>query len=385
MENIFNKTNLKIAIVCHPTVGGSGIVATELGLKLSVLGNEIHFISYEKPFRLNRKIPDVYFHKVPINEYSLFKYPDYTLPLAATISDVHHKFKLDIVHAHYAVPHATAALLAKDICRHCLNNFPKIITTLHGTDISLLSRDKALSPIIRFSIEKSDQVTAVSEWLKRETYKILKVKKTIEVIYNFYESPKKIPNKLKARLHLGLKPNDFVLVHLSNLRPVKKIEDLLKILNGLKTDKQIKLVIASGGDFSPYESLVNKYNLKNKLQIFNQVINIEEIIAASDLGVFTSESESFGLSILECISLGVPVVTTKVGGISEVVNNNVTGKFFKVGDIKTAVKNILELKANHQHRTELSKNAIEITKQKFNPANILKKYETLYLNSLSNQ
>lgn len=369
---------LKIGIICHPTIGGSGIVATELGLKLAKKGHEIHFISYEKPFRLTKLNSNLFFHQVPINEYSLFRYPDYTLPLATTISDVNHKFKLDVIHAHYAVPHATAALLAREICQHCIKHFPKIITTLHGTDISLLSKDKALAPIIKYSIEKSDYITTVSEWLKKETYKILKVKKDIEVIHNFFEASDTKYKKSTLKTHLGFSPKDFILIHLSNLRPVKRIPDLLKIIYNLKNHPEIKLIIASGGDFSPFLPLVKKYDIENQIKIFPNAKNIQKLISASDAGIFTSESESFGLSILECMSLSLPVVTSNAGGIKEIIEHQKDGLLFGVGQTDTAARLILHLVKNEKERNKLGYAAKNTARKKFNPNTITNLYLKLY-------
>ncbi len=368
---------MKIAIVCHPTIGGSGIIATELGLKLAQKGHEIHFISYEKPFRLRADNKNVFFHKVPVNEYSLFKYPDYTLPLAVTISDIHHKYNLDIVHAHYAIPHATAALLAKDICANCLHSSPKVVTTLHGTDISLLGDDPSLKPIIRYSIEKSDAVTAVSEWLALTTKEKLCPKKKIEVIYNFYDPTPSKKDKQKLRWDLKLPANDFLLIHLSNLRPVKRIPDLLSIMKLLKEEKKIKLIIASGADFSDYWKLAKKMRVEHKLKVLRDVKDIANVIQACNLGVFTSESESFGLSILECMSYGLPVVSTNVAGIPEQITDKWNGLLFKLGDYKQASKHILKLRDDKDLYKQMSERAL-VSSKAYNSGEIVEKYSKLY-------
>ena len=368
---------LRIGIVCYPSIGGSGIIATELGKKLATNGHEIHFISYEPPFRLNRDQKNILFHKVPINEYSLFKFPDYTLPLSVTISDVHHKFGLDIVHVHYAVPHATAALLAKDICKNCLHTAPKVITTLHGTDISLLANDPSLKPIIRYSIEKSDAVTAVSSWLAKETTKTLKTRKEIEVIHNFYDPIPVKKDKQKLRWDLGLPANDFLLIHLSNLRSVKRIPDLLKIVSLLRKDRKIKLVIASGGDFKQYNSLANKLEVSKQIKIFPKVKDVESLISACNLGLFTSKTESFGLSILECMSYGLPVISTNVGGIPEVIENGKSGWLFEVGEVKKIAEMVIRIKVDSAKYSQASKNAI-LRSREFTSEKIVPRYEELY-------
>jgi N-acetyl-alpha-D-glucosaminyl L-malate synthase BshA len=276
---------LKIGIVCYPSVGGSGIVATNLGLELSKLGHEVHFISYEPPFRLSSKHPRIYFHKVHINEYSLFKYPDYTLPLAVEIEKVQKQFNLDILHVHYAVPHAAAALLARRIMR--TNNIPllKIVTTLHGTDITLLAKDPALFEVIKYSVERSHGVTTVSQSLKEETIKVLKTDKPIEVIYNFYSPPTPGKSRANIRKALKIKETDVLGIHLSNLRPVKRIPDLLKIVAGIKNESRFKLLILSGADFSPYKSLVKKLGIQNKIIVKEKVKDIENYLNAADVAL----------------------------------------------------------------------------------------------------
>src|ERR1700761_9227068 len=213
---------LSIGITCYPTVGGSGIVASQLGSELARLGHRIHFISYDPPFRLDPGQPNIFFHKVEINEYQLFKYPDYTLPLAVKMVAVAQKHKLDLLHVHYAVPHATAALLATSILKAQCRRAPHVVTTLHGTDITLLARDPNLGPIIKYSIESSCGVTAVSESLRKETVQVLRTKKPIEVVHNFYRPAEHSMSRLEVRHSLKLKDSDFVLIHMSNLRPVKR-------------------------------------------------------------------------------------------------------------------------------------------------------------------
>ncbi len=302
--------SLSIGITCYPSVGGSGIVASQLGSELAALGHQIHFISYEPPFRLEKKHPNIHFHKVELNEYRLFKYPDYTLPLAVKMVEVANKYKLDIMHVHYAVPHATAALLARQIAREEGLHAARVITTLHGTDITLLARDPNLAPIIKYSTESSCGVTAVSYSLAEETIQVLNTKKPIEVIHNSYRprAPRKTRNAVRKAL--GLKPDDFVLIHLSNLRPVKRAQDILKVISAVKDDPRIKLLILAGEPF------------------------IENYIAASDAGIYASERESFGMGVLETMSFGKPVVATRVGGVTEIVVEGETGYLKNLGDVR---------------------------------------------------
>ena len=249
---------LSIGITCYPSVGGSGIVASQLGSELARLGHKVHFISYEPPFRLDRKQPNVFFHQVELNEYKLFKYPDYTLPLAVKMVEVADKHKLDILHVHYAVPHATAALLATQIARDQMQHAPHVITTLHGTDITLLARDPNLGPIIKYSIESSCGVTAVSRSLKTETIQVLKSRKPIEVIYNFYRPKPPRKGRQEVRRALRVRKDDFLLIHMSNLRPVKRAQDVLRVLAELKDQPNIKLLILAGESFEPFFPQVRK-------------------------------------------------------------------------------------------------------------------------------
>jgi glycosyltransferase involved in cell wall biosynthesis len=423
---------LKIGIVCYPSVGGSGIVATNLGNELALLGHQVHFISYEPPFRLNLNpvrsqsrraagaddklayrtsngvnAPNIHFHKVNINTYNLFKYPDYTLPLAVTIEQVQRKYNLDVVHVHYAVPHATAALLATRIMRQNNTSIPKIVTTLHGTDITLLAHDKSLFDIIKYSIERSHCVTAVSQSLKNDTIKILKPKHPIDVIYNFYTPLPANKPAAAIRKSLGIKKDDFLAIHLSNLRPVKRIPDLLKIaalmsrgagslpavatlqalqagatmsakptLGGQK-HRQFKLLILAGEPFAPYLPLVKKLKLKN-LIVKENVKDIENYLNAADAGVYTSEDESFGMGILETMSYGKPVLATNTGGVPEVMRDEKDGYLLKVGDIKGFVKKLGLLMQNPELAKQLGQNAQTRAKEKFSADVIVKEYLKLY-------
>jgi len=329
---------LSIGITCYPSVGGSGIVASQLGSELARLGHKIHFISYEPPFRLDRKHPNVYFHQVELNEYRLFKYPDYTLPLAVKMVEVGHKFKLDLLHVHYAVPHATAALLATQIARQEGLRTPNIITTLHGTDITLLGRDTNLRPIIKYSIESSDGVTAVSQSLRDETVQVLETSKDIEVIHNFYRprAPRKSRGEMRRRL--GLRKDDFVLIHLSNLRPVKRAQDVLRVIAELKDQKHVKLLVLAGEPFEPFRPVVKKLGIENRVVVRHNVVDIENYISASDAGLYASERESFGMGVLETMSFGKPVVATRVGGVTEIVIDGETGFLKRLGDVRGMAK-----------------------------------------------
>jgi N-acetyl-alpha-D-glucosaminyl L-malate synthase BshA len=334
---------LAIGITCYPTVGGSGIVASQLGSELARLGHKIHFISYEPPFRLDLRQPNVYFHKVEINQYQLFKYPDYTLPLAVKMVAVAQKHKLDLLHMHYAVPHATAALLAASILRKQSRRAPHVVTTLHGTDITLLGRDPNLGPIIKYSIESSCGVTAVSESLRKETVQVLRTRKPIEVVHNFYRPSEPGRTRGKVRRSLRIKESDFLLLHMSNLRPVKRFPDALKVLAHLKNLERVKLLILAGGPFDEFKPLAEKLNVLDKLIVRNNVVDIENYVNAADAGLYTSEKESFGMGVLETMSFGKPVVATGVGGVPEIVIDGKTGFLAKLGDIRGMAREVRKL------------------------------------------
>ncbi len=381
-QNLKPKThNLKVGIVCYPSVGGSGIVATNLGLELAKLGHQVHFISYDAPFLL-QKHKNIFFHKVNVNPYTLFKYPDYTLPLAVKIAEVQKKFLLDIVHVHYAVPHATSALLARRIMQSNNTPLPKIITTLHGTDITLLGRDKSLIDVIKYSIERSHGVTAVSQNLKNDTIKFLKPKKAIEVIYNFYTPPPITKSISTIRKSLNIQTDDFVAIHLSNLRPVKRIPDLLKIASKISNPK-FKLLILSGGDFSPYLPLVKKLNLEKKLIVRENIKDIGNYLNASNVGIYTSETESFGMGILESMAYGLPVLATRAGGVTEVVEDGKTGFLLKIGTLSGFVKKINLLINNYSLREKMGAEAKKSACEKFCSHKIVPQYVEYYKSILS--
>ncbi|MCC5835056.1 MAG: N-acetyl-alpha-D-glucosaminyl L-malate synthase BshA [Opitutales bacterium] len=320
---IDSQTPLRIGIVCYPSIGGSGILATRLGEILAKAGHEVHFISYEKPFHLDLDIPGLYFHPVVINEYSLFKYPDYTLPLSVRIAEVCETHSLDILHVHYAVPHATAALLA----RLMMNGAKRalIVTTLHGTDTNLIGQDPHYRPIIKYSIDHSDGVTTVSQSLKQQTLDTFTVKPPIEVIPNFHD-PKPARRKSEAvRSELGLREDETLTLHMSNLRRVKRVGDILQALLLLKHKDKLRLLFLAGGNTEELTSQVRAFGLEDRVLIRTDVEDVADYIEACDFGVYASEQESFGLSILETLSHGKTVVATRTGGIPEVIRDSQTG------------------------------------------------------------
>ena len=377
-QQINSKKHLAIGIVCYPSVGGSGIVATQLGTELARLGHKVHFISYDEPFKLDASVPNISFDKVTFNGYELFKYPDYTLPLAVKMVDVAKKYKLDILHVHYAVPHATAALLAKSIANEEKLPFPHVVTTLHGTDITLLGRDKTVMPVIKYSIESSCGVTAVSESLKKDTIKVLKTKKDIRVIHNFYNPKTPTQSRESIRASIGVRDDEFLAIHLSNLRPVKRIPDLIEIIKKVKKYPRIKLLILSGGDFSVFQPLVKKYGLEERIIVLPRVLDIENYISASDIGIYTSEEESFGMGILETLSYGKPVLATRAGGIPEFMSNGKTGFLFKIGDTDSMAQKLIEISKNPELVTSLGENAKKIAQTQFTAEAKVQEYVEYY-------
>ncbi len=376
--------HLNIGITCYPSTGGSGILATELGHALAEKGHQVHFISHGVPFRLDISRPNIYFHEVTVNSYDLFKYPDYTLPLAVKMAEVSARYALDILHVHYAVPHAAAAYLAKQMLGRDPNARPRVITTLHGTDITLLGQDANYMPIIKYSIEHSCGVTAVSHSLKEETSYLLNVQKPIAVIHNFF--PVRVPSKSKesVREELGIPPDAKVLIHISNLRAVKRVPDILKIVAASKNKEKIKLLILAGASFTPFEKQVEELGIKDQVVVREQVLDIENYLQLADIGIYTSDKESFGLGILESMSFGHPILATKIGGIPEVVEDTKTGFLFPVGDIRGFANGLDHLLANDELMTSMGEKGKERAYKFFSKDQIISEYEDFYRQTLEN-
>ena len=313
---------LRIGITCYPSVGGSGILASELGEELARRGHEVHFISYQRPFRLPAAAPRIFFHPVVINDYELFKYPDYTLPLSVKMAEVARDHELDLLHVHYAVPHATAAILARSMLPE--GRRLKVVTTLHGTDTTLLGRDPGYGPAIRHALAQSDAITTVSEFLRVETVRLLGVSERIDVVHNFFEPQPPSRSVAEVRSELGL-GDEAVVFHASNMRPVKRVDLLLDSIARLRADRPAKLLLLAGADFSPYMPHVQRRGLRDRVLVREKVVGIEDYLQVADAAMFTSESESFCLSALEAMSFGVPCVARRVGGIPEVIEDGVSG------------------------------------------------------------
>jgi N-acetyl-alpha-D-glucosaminyl L-malate synthase BshA len=367
--------SLRIGITCYPSVGGSGILASGLGEELARRGHAVHFISYERPFRLSAASPGIHFHPVVINDYELFRYPDYTLPLSVRMAEVARAHALDVLHVHYAVPHATAAILARAMAGP--ERAPRVVTTLHGTDTTLLGRDPGYGPAIRHALLQSDAVTTVSAWLRDETRRLLAVDCPIEVIPNFF-SPRPVTRtraEVRAELGVGEEP---LLVHLSNLRPVKRFDLLLEALARVPAGRPWKLLVLAGGDFSPYAPLVRRLGLESRVVVRANVFDVEDYLQAADLGLFTSESESFCLGVLEAMWFGCPSVSTAVGGIPEVVEDGRSGQLVAEAGAEPLAAAVTALLDDPERRHRLGVEARRRAESVFSAASLVPRYEALY-------
>lgn len=367
---------LKIGITCYPSVGGSGILASELGMELAERGHEVHFISYEEPFRLTKNAPRVFFHPVQVNAYGLFKYPDYTLPLSVKMAEVSRDHELHVLHVHYAVPHATAAILAQTMLPEAQR--PRVVTTLHGTDTTLLGRDPGYGPAISHALARSDAVTTVSEFLRRETQDLLGVTRPIDVIHNFFEPHPAKRTRDEVRRELGLADGEAMVLHLSNLRPVKRIDVLLDAAARIRPRESFKLVVLAGAEFAPFLPEVKRLGLSDRVVVRERVVDIEDYLQAADLGLFSSDMESFCLSILEAMCFESPSVTTAVGGIPEVTLDSQTGLLVPAGDAAALARGVEALIADPERRRALGLAAKQRAREKFSADAIVPQYEALY-------
>lgn len=372
---------LKIGITCYPTVGGSGVVATELGKMLAEKGHEIHFISSSIPFRLNRIYHNIFYHQVEVNQYSVFQYPPYDIALASKMAEVANRENLDILHVHYAIPHAVCAILAKQMAKADI----KIVTTLHGTDITVLGYDPSLTEAIKFGIEKSDVVTAVSKSLIEQTYELIQPDKQIETVYNFIDD--RIYQKRDAK-HLkeefGIKEDEKVVIHVSNFRPVKRVQDVVKTFARISEAMPAKLLLVGDGpEMTPVCRLVKKLGLKDRVHLLGKQENLDELYSISDLKLLLSEKESFGLVALEAMACGVPCIGTNVGGMPEVIHHGKTGYICELGDIDDISTKAISLLSNQQIHQEFAKNGVSVVNTKFRAEHIVSQYEQLYVKLLN--
>jgi N-acetyl-alpha-D-glucosaminyl L-malate synthase BshA len=369
---------MKIGITCYPSFGGSGILASALGEALARRGYEVHFISYERPVRVPADTERIFFHPVVINDYGLFKYPDYTLPLSVKMAEVTRSFGLDVLHVHYAVPHATAAILARSMLENLGTKLPKIVTTLHGTDTTLLGRDPGYGPAIRHALMHSDTVTTVSDFLRGETQRLLNFNKPIEVIHNFFVPKQPRRTREEVRRDLGAAPDECVILHSSNLRPLKRIDLLLEAVTHL-LGTRFKLVVLAGESFQKFNADVDRLGLTDHVVVRERVGEIEDYLQAADVGLISSEVESFCLSILEGMFFGFPSVAFAVGGIPEVVQSGKSGILVPWESGSAGLgQALLSLVQDPEKRRALGKVAKEIATTRFTADTVVPLYEAVY-------
>jgi N-acetyl-alpha-D-glucosaminyl L-malate synthase BshA len=372
---------MKIGITCYPTYGGSGVVATELGVELAVRGHEIHFISYAQPIRLTELHPNIHYHEVDVSRYPLFEYPPYDLALATRMAEVSELYALDLLHVHYAIPHSVSALLA----RQMLAAKPRgqklpFVTTLHGTDITLVGLDRSYLPITRFSIEQSDGVTAISQYLRERTLREFDVKNHIEVIYNFVNCDVYIRDAEAPQRRLEYAPNgERLMVHLSNFRPVKRITDTIEIFDRVRKKIPSRLLlIGDGPDRSRAEWLAVQKGIHNDVLFLGKQDDVHEKLALADLILMPSELESFGLAALEAMACEVVPIATRVGGVPEVIEHGKSGFLADVGDVDTMARYAIELLSDESRLREMGKACRAVAKSRFCASKIIPHYEEFY-------
>jgi N-acetyl-alpha-D-glucosaminyl L-malate synthase BshA len=369
---------MKIGIVCYPTFGGSGVVATELGKALADRGHHVHFITYNQPVRLDFFSENLFYHEVAVSKYPLFEYPPYELALASRMVDVVRFEKLDVLHVHYAIPHASAAFMAKQILSTYGIHIP-VITTLHGTDITLVGNDRTYKPVVTFSINQSDGVTSVSEHLRADTYRLFEIEKEIRVITNFIDLSRFIHSP-KEHFKKAIAPEgEKILVHTSNFRRVKRVTDVVRIFAKVSEKLPSKLLLVGDGPDRPEsEQLARDLGVSHNVRFLGKQDAIEEILSVSDLFLMPSESESFGLAALEAMACRVPVISTNTGGLPELNVDGLTGFMRNVGDVEGMAEKAIYILEDENRLSQFKANALEHAK-KFDIANILPQYENFYM------
>ena len=369
---------MKIGIVCYPTFGGSGVVATELGMALGVKGHEVHFITYHQPVRLNFLSKNVHFHEVFVEEYPLFEYQPYELALSSKMVAIVERYHLDILHVHYAIPHAYAAFMAKQMLKTKGIDI-KVVTTLHGTDITLVGSHPIYKKAVEFSINNSDVVTTVSKSLKEDTLRLFNIKKDIKVINNFIELDKYPEHTAEECQRASLaSPDEKIIVHVSNFRPVKRLEDVVLVFKKILEKTPAKLLlVGEGPEREKVDILVKKLNIRNKVLFLGNSQEVNKILCYADLFLLPSKTESFGLSALEAMAAKTPVISSNTGGLPEVNVNGVTGFLSDVGDVETMANNALKIFKDTATLEQFKQNAFEHAKT-FELENILPQYESVY-------
>ena len=373
---------MKIGVVCYPTFGGSGVVATELGIELSKKGHEVHFITYSQPVRLDALSSNLHYHEVNVPDYPLFKYEPYELALSSKLFDVILKHKIDVLHVHYAIPHAYAAYMAKKILKENGYNIP-IITTLHGTDITLVGNNPFYKPAVTFSINKSDIVTCVSKSLMEDTREFFGIKREIKVIPNFIDIDKYARKHNLCQGNMLAQDDEKIIVHVSNFRPLKRIIDVLKIFEKINQKINSKLImVGDGPDKKKAKEFLRKNNLKNKVIFLGKTSEVDEILCSSDLFLLPSEKESFGLAALEAMALKVPVISTNTGGLKDLNINGNSGYTSDIGDIDSMAKNAIKILSDDSLEKKYRNQAFENAK-KYDIKTVIPLYEKIYDQALN--
>jgi N-acetyl-alpha-D-glucosaminyl L-malate synthase BshA len=373
---------MKIGITCYPTYGGSGVVATELGIELAQREHQVHFISYKQPIRLNVDLPNIHFHEVDVSNYPLFEYPPYDLALATRMAEVAENYDLDLLHVHYAIPHSVSALLARQMMCKLSGGKRRLpfVTTLHGTDITLVGADRSYLPITRFSIEESDGVTAISNYLQKRTVDEFAIERPIKVIHNFVNCDlyRRDPEIVRHRADYA-EPGERLLVHLSNFRPVKRVPDVIEIFDRVQKEVPARLMlIGDGPDRPSAEWLVRRKAIQDRVHFLGKQDRIYEKLAITDLMLLPSQLESFGLAALEAMACEVPTVATRVGGIPEVIDNDVTGLLGEVGDVDGMARLAVSVLSEEKRLRQMGKRARIAAQKRFCSTSIIPQYENYY-------
>lgn len=367
---------MKIGITCYPTVGGSGVIATELGKMLAEKGHEVHFITSSTPFRLNKTYANIYSHQVEVNTYSVFQYAPYDIALATKIAEVIKNEKLDLLHVHYAIPHAVCAILGRDMAGSNIG----IVTTLHGTDITVLGSDASLKESIRYGIEKSDIVTAVSNSLRDQTYELIKPDKKIETVYNFVDEREYHPqDSTKLKAELGIAADEKVMIHVSNFRNVKRVQDVVETFSLARQQLDCKLMLVGDGpEMSRIIQQVRDLGLEDDVLFLGKRDSTAEFYNISDIKLLLSEKEAFGLVLLEAMACGVPVIGSNVGGMPEIIEPGINGYLVELGDTQKAAQYVVEMLSDETKLQKLRQGSLKTVSERFHSSKILEQYEGLY-------
>ena len=368
---------MRIGITCYPTYGGSGIVATELGLELAMRGHDVHFITYANPIRLDATIPRIHYHEVEVSNYPLFQYPPYCLALASRMADVADSYKLDLLHVHYAIPHSISAMLARQMTQK-KRRLP-FITTLHGTDITLVGMDPSYFGITKFSIEESDGITAISHDLRRHTEEVFGVENEIRVIHNFVNCETYAPDPERRGRERFAAAGEKLLIHLSNFRPVKRVLDCVRILAEVRKQTNARLLmVGDGPERGPAEHLAGQLGVQEYVEFVGKQNGVERLIRLADVLLMPSEMESFGLAALEAMACGVPCVGTRVGGVAELITDEQDGFLEAVGDIQGQADKVLQILTDEALHSTMATAARQTAVERFSTESLIPQYERYY-------